>query len=172
LPRQGSSTGQVTRTVSAEPSPGLRPSRRNPPPVSHLGPAGRIRQSALGELAALRRADIDLDEGTVKVTRSLTELPGGGYHFGPTKSEAGQRSVAIPGVITSDLAGHLARFTMPGDDALVFTSPTGRPLHHSNFRRRIWSGHARLPGSLTSTFTIFAIPATPSPRRQAPTSVS
>ena len=44
-----------------------------------------------GELAALRRTDVDLDGGTVKVTRSLTELPGGGYHFGPTKSEAGQR---------------------------------------------------------------------------------
>jgi integrase len=91
-----------------------------------------------GELAALRRADVDLDGGTIKVTRSLTELPGGGYHFGPTKSEAGQRTVAIPGVITSDLASHLAHFTEPGDDALVFTSPTGRPLHHGNFRRRVW----------------------------------
>ncbi len=29
-------------------------------------------------------------------------------------------------------------FTAPGDDALVFTSPTGSPLRHSNFRRRIW----------------------------------
>ncbi len=27
---------------------------------------------------------------------------------------------------------------MPGDQGLVFTSPSGRPLHHSNFRRCFW----------------------------------
>jgi integrase len=31
-----------------------------------------------GELAALRRVDIDLAAGTVKITRSLIKLPGGG----------------------------------------------------------------------------------------------
>jgi integrase len=91
-----------------------------------------------GELAALRRQDIDMGTRTVRIDRSLTELPGGGYLFGPPKSDAGQRIVVFPDVITQDLAWHLARFSAPGDEALVFTSPTGSPLRHGNFRRRVW----------------------------------
>jgi integrase len=92
-----------------------------------------------GELAALRRGDIDLETGTVKVERSLTALPGGGYQFGPPKSDAGRRVVAIPAVIVPDLTWHLARFTRAGDDSLVFTSPAGAPLRRGNFRRRVWA---------------------------------
>ena len=33
---------------------------------------------------------------------------------------------------------HLADFGAPEADALVFTSPTGMPLRHNNFRRRVW----------------------------------
>ena len=91
-----------------------------------------------GELAALRRCDIDVDSGTVRIERSLTELPGGGYLFGPPKSEAGRRVVAIPAPIKPELTRHLAAFTGSADDALVFTSPTGAQLHHGNFRRRCW----------------------------------
>lgn len=91
-----------------------------------------------GELAALRRKDIDLDAGVVRVERSLTELAGGGYHFGPPKSVAGRRVVALADVITPDLTCHLARFAADDDDGLVFTSPTGQPLRHGNFRRRCW----------------------------------
>jgi integrase len=100
-----------------------------------LGTFGSLRW---GELAALRRKDIDLKAGTVKVEQSLTELPGGGYSFGPPKSEAGQRLVSFPDVINPDLRWHLACFVKPEDDALVFTSPTGAPLRHGNFRRRDW----------------------------------
>lgn len=91
-----------------------------------------------GELAALRRKDIDLDAGTVRIERSLTELVGGGYHFGQPKSAAGRRAVALPDIIVPDLTWHLARFTADDDDALVFTSQAGMPLHHANFRRRYW----------------------------------
>ena len=90
-----------------------------------------------GELAALCRSDIDLDQRIVNVRRQLTEPPGGGYFYGPPKSEAGQRVVSIPDLIVPDLQRHLASIG-PADDALVFTSPTGAPLRHSNFRRRIW----------------------------------
>jgi integrase len=38
-----------------------------------------------GELAALQRGDFDLDKSTVRVERSLTEMPGGGYSYGPPK---------------------------------------------------------------------------------------
>ncbi|HEV2371912.1 MAG TPA: site-specific integrase [Streptosporangiaceae bacterium] len=91
-----------------------------------------------GELAALRRCDVDLRKRTVRVERSVTELPGGGFHYGPPKSEAGKRLVAIPAHIIPALRSHLADFTDTADEALVFTSPTGSPLRHGNFRRRFW----------------------------------
>ena len=34
------------------------------------------------------------------------------------------------------MVAHLDSSTGPGDDDLVFTSPTGTPLRHGNFRRR------------------------------------
>jgi integrase len=91
-----------------------------------------------GELAALRRADIDLAARTVRVQRTLTHLSGGGHVFGPPKTAAGRRTVVYPGLVSADLADHLERFTAASDDSLIFTSPYGTPLRHSNFRRRIW----------------------------------
>ena len=91
-----------------------------------------------GELAALRRSDIDIQARTVRVTRQLNERDGGGFAFGPPKSEAGLRIVAIPELITPDLAAHIMTHARPGDDGLVFTSPGGGPLRHTNFRRRFW----------------------------------
>jgi len=91
-----------------------------------------------GSGPALRRCDIDVRNGTVRIERSLTQLPGGGYLFGPPKSEAGRRVVVIPAAIRPEMARHLEVFTGPADDALVFTSPTGTQHHHGNFRRRSW----------------------------------
>lgn len=91
-----------------------------------------------GELAALRRADLDLAAGTVGVERSLSELSGGGFAFGPPKSEAGRRVVVIPAAVRPDLERHLVAFVGDDPGALVFTSPGGSPLRHGNFRRRCW----------------------------------
>jgi integrase len=90
-----------------------------------------------GELAALRRCDIDLEARTVRVVRQLAEVPGG-FAFGPPKSRAGKRVVPIPDVIIPVIQWHLSCFAEPGDDGLLFTSPGGNLLHHSNFRLRVW----------------------------------
>lgn len=90
-----------------------------------------------GELAGLRRCDVDTRQGTVRVERSLTELPGG-HRFGPPKSAAGKRVVVVPAVIRPELAHHLATFTVSQPDALVFTSLKGAPLRDGSFRRRVW----------------------------------
>ena len=55
------------------------------------------------ELAALRPEDIDLDACTVRVTRQIDYLPGGGHSFGPPKSKAGRRVVPFPDLIAPDL---------------------------------------------------------------------
>ena len=44
----------------------------------------------------------------------------------------------FPDVIAPDVRWHLACFAQDGDDGLVFTSPAGAPLRHSNFYRRVW----------------------------------
>jgi integrase len=99
-----------------------------------------------GELAALRRSDIDIQARTVQVARQLHERHGGGFAFSPPKSEAGQRTVAVPELITPDLAAHVMSHARPGDDGLVFPSPGGGPLRHTNFRRRFWAPALRAAG--------------------------
>jgi integrase len=101
-----------------------------------------------GELAALRRCDVDVGTGTVRVSRQLTEISGY-ITFGPPKSVAGMRTVALPDLIVPILRSHLDSFTQPEDDALIFTSPTGKPLRHGLWRSRVWvkaTSQIGLPG--------------------------
>jgi integrase len=88
-----------------------------------------------GELAALRRRHIDLASGTVHVEVSVAELTDGSLVTGPPKSLAGKRVVSIPAFLLADIRPHLNDFTLPGDDALVFTGPKNAPLRRSNFTR-------------------------------------
>jgi len=67
----------------------------------------------------LRRCDLDLDARTVRVTRQLTELRGGGHQFGPPKSKAGLRTVPIPELIIPIIRWHLACFALDGDEGLT-----------------------------------------------------
>ena len=76
-----------------------------------------------------------MDARTVKVTRQL-HYHQAGHSFGPPKSRAGVRDVDFPDLIVPDLREHLA--WLPSSTALVFTTSTGTPLAHSNFRRRVW----------------------------------
>jgi integrase len=91
-----------------------------------------------GELAALRRCDIDTAATIVRVTRQLTETPGQPLHFGPPKSDAGRRVVVIPPLILYGVRAHLADIAASDPEAIVFTSPAGKLLRHSNFRRGFW----------------------------------
>ena len=99
-----------------------------------------------GELAGLRRCDIDIDARTVRVTRQLAEARGGGFTYGPPKSRAGVRIVPIPELIIPVIRWHLACFAQDGDDGLAFTSPKGMPLRHSLFRQRVWLPALRAAG--------------------------
>lgn len=75
-----------------------------------------------GEMAALRRRDVDLDRRTLRVTRKLAEV-NGDLSFGPPKTAAGRRTVGIPMFVANSLDVHLAHFSEPGDDGLVFPAP-------------------------------------------------
>ncbi|MHC5701451.1 tyrosine-type recombinase/integrase [Streptomyces tirandamycinicus] len=73
-----------------------------------------------GELIGLRRRDLDLDAGTVRVRRNVAELHSGKRLIKEPKSAAGRRTVAIPEVIVADLVTHLAIYAEPGPDGRVF----------------------------------------------------
>ena len=48
--------------------------------------------------------------------------------FGPPKTEAGRRTVAVPPHLLGELVGHLDRYTGEDPDALVFTGEKGGPV--------------------------------------------
>lgn len=85
-----------------------------------------------GELAALRRIDLDLGAATVRVERTQVEV-GGRVMEGPTKSRAGRRVVAFPPALVPLLRRHLAEYVGKEPNALVFTGPTGARLRRNNF---------------------------------------
>lgn len=88
-----------------------------------------------GEIAALRRADIDLLRGVVQIRRSVKDVRGTLIE-GDTKTHE-RRTVSLPRFLNAMLAEHLAQpLSGAGPDAYVFLSATGQPLRHANFYRR------------------------------------
>lgn len=98
-----------------------------------------------GELAALRRCDVDLEAGTIRVVRQLTELSGGQLVPGPPKSDAGKRVIVVPAAIMPLVRQHMNWLVKADDEALMFTSPEGLPLRR-NFRQRAWLPALRAAG--------------------------
>jgi len=80
-----------------------------------------------GELAELRRADVDLDAGVLRVQRGVTRAAGQVF-VGDPKSEAGRRTVAIPPHLQPVLDRHLRQHTGAGGDALLFPARHGGHL--------------------------------------------
>jgi len=76
-----------------------------------------------------------LRNGTVRVLRTISELPTGELVAGPPKSRAGVRHVTIPRSIVVKLSGHLGEFGSVGLDDLIFTGEQGQPLRRSNFNK-------------------------------------
>jgi integrase len=91
-----------------------------------------------GELAGLRRCDVDLEHNLVTVTRKLGEV-NGTLTFSPPKTAAGKRTVGIPSFVAGSLAVHIDLYALPGAEGLVFPSADGQPMRRSNFRRRVWA---------------------------------
>lgn len=91
-----------------------------------------------GELAALRVRDVDLVSGRVHVGRQLQEAASGRTSYGPPKSDAGYRTIAIPPHVIPVLEAHPQLQAASDPEHLVFPAPNGKPLRRSNFNRRVW----------------------------------
>ncbi|MFI5631401.1 tyrosine-type recombinase/integrase [Streptomyces sp. NPDC051664] len=87
-----------------------------------------------GELASLRRRDIDTAGRVVLVQRAQAEMQDGKLFDKAPKSAAGVRPVAFPDEILADVIEHLERYAGAGRDGHVFLGPQGGQLRRSNFR--------------------------------------
>jgi integrase len=84
-----------------------------------------------GELAELRRGDVDPVRGVLHVRRGVVTVAGG-YVAGEPKSAAGVRDVSIPPHLLPAVTGHLAEHTGPAPGALLFPGQQGGYLPHSS----------------------------------------
>jgi integrase len=82
----------------------------------------------LGELLALTREDLRLDQRCVSISRQMHQLKDGTLVLGPPKSAAGIRDVALPDVLIDGLTKHLTNHVGADLDALLFTGEKGGPL--------------------------------------------
>lgn len=101
----------------------------------------------IGECAGLRRQDVDLKAGTVRVSVQVTELSDGRLELQPPKTAAGLRVVHLPSIAVTALKEHLEAPSPV--DAWLFPNPKGGPLRSNNFRSRYWrpaTESAELPG--------------------------
>jgi len=89
----------------------------------------------LGELLALRRRHIDLLHGRLTVAEQAQERRDGTVWFGPPKTEAGRRTVAVPPHVLPELKFHLDSYVGTGPDALLFAGPDGDPVLRMRFYR-------------------------------------
>ena len=90
-----------------------------------------------GELVELRRSDIDLAAGVVKVRRGAVRAEGE-WVVGGTKSFAGVRDVAVPPNIMAAIEHHLAKHTDAGNGALLFPAASGAHLQPSTLYRHFY----------------------------------
>jgi len=83
-----------------------------------------------GELTELRRSDVDLAAGVVRVRRSVV----GGVVKAP-KTAAGSRDVAIPPHLLPELREHLRVHTQRGPDGLLFPGAGGGHIASETLER-------------------------------------
>ena len=106
-----------------------------------------------GECAGLRVGALKFADRTLAVLEQRTRGAGGRMIDGPPKSDAGRRTLSVPGALMELLAAHLERRGIvvagkAGVDpaAHVFVGTEGEALDYSHFRYRVWVPACKLAG--------------------------
>jgi integrase len=88
----------------------------------------------IGEAAGLRRVDVDIAAGSIRVANNVVQVR---YRpvEGPPKTKAGRRSMTLPASVVAELAVHLD--CQPGRN-YVFGPNGDRPLLASEWRLHVW----------------------------------
>jgi integrase len=84
-----------------------------------------------GELLGLTRKDVDLLHRTLHVKRQAQEIAGRRTVTEP-KTQAGIRSLSLPGALVAELTQHLDIYAAPGPDGAVFTGRSGLPVRRAD----------------------------------------
>lgn len=95
-----------------------------------------------GETIELRRKDVDLAEGVIRVRRAAVRTNGGQFAVTTPKSDAGVRDVAIPPHVLPQVEDHLVRFVDRSRDALLFPSEAGGHIQPSTLYRHWYKARA------------------------------
>jgi integrase len=100
------------------------------------------------EATALRRRDVTIKSGVIRIERAHVERSSGKIEVGPPKSRAGKRAVALPRPVMLLLATHLKNMVGEDPDSLIFTGDKGAALRRSNFNRQAkWSASVTTIGA-------------------------
>jgi integrase len=96
----------------------------------------------LGEVLGLQWQDFDKAGGYLSVRRQWTRFG----EYGPTKTPAGVRDIALPPELRDALIELRLRSRFSADSDPVFASRIGSPLGHRNVTRRGWEPARKLAG--------------------------
>ena len=88
-----------------------------------------------GELTELRRSDVDVRNGRLRVRRAVVHVDGKAI-VGTPKSDAGMRDVAIPPHLTPLVKAHITAHAEFGRDGLLFPATGGGHLAPSSLYGR------------------------------------
>jgi integrase len=97
-----------------------------------------------GELTELRRKDIDLVNGVVRIRRAVVRVRGE-FIVGTPKTDAGTRDVAIPPHLMPTVRQHLADHVERSRDALLFPAKQGEHMAPASLCR-VWYPARRAAG--------------------------
>lgn len=88
-----------------------------------------------GELAGLKRTNLDLLRKELRIVGSLERVGNGWRYVEETKSTSGRRTIPLPAFLVDELAAHLA--SAP-ESEYVFPDTEGGFLRYHSFRQRVW----------------------------------
>jgi integrase len=89
-----------------------------------------------GELAELRRGDVDVEGRLVRVRRGVARV-GGVVFIGDPKSDAGRRDVSIPPHLMPALVAHMEQHVGAAPGALLFPARHGGTMAPSSLQK-VW----------------------------------
>ena len=87
-----------------------------------------------GELRELRRKDVRLEDGRIRVERAVAKV-GEEFVVGEPKTEAGVRDATVPPALVPHIEAHLERFVADDPEALLFPARQGGHMNESSLYR-------------------------------------
>ncbi|MEM9563083.1 MAG: site-specific integrase [Actinomycetota bacterium] len=98
---------------------------------------GGVMGLRFGEAAALCVQDVDFEQSTVAIARTVVDV-NGRLEIDEPKTAAGTRTLVAPDPLLDELRAHIELFAIEGEE-LLFADALGGPLRRSNFRGRVFT---------------------------------